>query len=129
MKEIIGQLIHKRIKDRKMTIAEFCKQINLERSTVYDIFKRTSIDTEVLEKIGHILDYDFFVHFLKSDTIDRLKMSHKVSNAKVIVEIELTEHEIDLLKLNERAKEKVYHIKGADLVAEPTISYKNRGES
>lgn len=128
MKKIIGQLIHDRIKDRKMTIAEFCREINLERSTVYDIFKRSSIDTDVLEKIGHILDYDFFVHFLKSDTIDRLKMSHKVSNAKVIVEIELTEHEIDLLKLEERAKEKVYYIKGTNLVAEPIISYKQKGD-
>lgn len=55
----IGQLIDARIKKRGMTYAEFARHLCIERTTVYNIIRSKSIDTERLIRIGQILDYDF----------------------------------------------------------------------
>ena len=55
----IGAIIEKKLKEKLMTVTEFADKINRERSTVYDIFKRKSIDTELLVVISKALDYDF----------------------------------------------------------------------
>jgi len=55
----IGAIIEKKLKEKLMTVTEFADKINRERSTVYDIFKRKSIDTELLVLISKALDYDF----------------------------------------------------------------------
>lgn len=129
MKETIGQIIYDRVKLSKISITEFAKQINMDRSTVYDVFKRRSIDTELLDKIGQVLGYDFFIHFLQADTLDKLRMTHKMTKAKVVVEIELTEHEIDVLQLEERAKQKIFVLKDTGQVAESAVEYKaNTGD-
>lgn len=59
----IGNKI-KQIFDKKgMTVSEFGRRINKSRENVYDIFRRKSIDTGLLEKISEVLEYDFFQHF------------------------------------------------------------------
>jgi len=55
----IGSIIKKVLKEKSMTITEFARKINRERTTAYDIFERKSIDIELLIKISKVLDYDF----------------------------------------------------------------------
>ena len=55
----IGTIIEGKLKEKSMTVTEFADKINRERSTVYDIFTRKSIDTELLVLISKALDYDF----------------------------------------------------------------------
>ena len=55
----IGSIIKKVFDEKSMTIAEFSRRINRDRTTVYDIFKRKSIDTDLLIKISEVLDYNF----------------------------------------------------------------------
>ena len=65
----IGKNIKKVLKERGMTITEFAKRISTHRRNVYDIFERESVDTALLQKIGKVLDYDFFnVYFCKQET-------------------------------------------------------------
>lgn len=42
-----------------MSAADFARKIHHARSTVYDIFKRKSIDIDLLLKISEVLEYDF----------------------------------------------------------------------
>ena len=49
MEKIIGQLIKERVESLNMEVTAFAKAINKERSNVYDIFKRDSIDTKLLK--------------------------------------------------------------------------------
>lgn len=42
------------------TVAWFARQLNCHRVNVYDIFRRNTIDTELLMRISVILRYDFF---------------------------------------------------------------------
>jgi len=60
MKDIhIGALIKRKVLESSMTIQEFADRIHRDRTTVYDIFKRKSVDTEILVKISEVLCFDF----------------------------------------------------------------------
>lgn len=37
------------------------KKVNCDRTNIYKIFQRASIDTELLSRISKALDYDFFM--------------------------------------------------------------------
>lgn len=55
----IGQLIKAVFDESGMTVSEFARQIHLERSTVYSIFERQSIDTLLLARISLVLKHNF----------------------------------------------------------------------
>ena len=55
----IGQLV-KAVFDRSgMSVAEFARQLNCERTNVYTIFRRRTIDVELLVRISYILNHNF----------------------------------------------------------------------
>ena len=84
----IGHKIREVLTERGMTITEFAGRINRERTTVYSIFDRKSIDIDLLIKISEALDFDFIheVYFPK----DTKKISSKML---IAVEIEKSELE------------------------------------
>jgi hypothetical protein len=59
--------IGKKIKDvwraSRLKGTEFASSINKDRQVIYDIFKRETIDTGLLQKIGKVLDHDFFSYY------------------------------------------------------------------
>lgn len=55
----IGQLIKAVFDESGMTVSEFARQIHLERSTVYNIFERQSIDALLLARISLVLKHNF----------------------------------------------------------------------
>lgn len=59
----IGSLIKEQLEIKGWAVSAFAKKINTNRNNVYHIFTRTSIDTELLQKIGNVLDHDFFQYF------------------------------------------------------------------
>ena len=58
----VGKMIQEKLMERSMKITEFAARINKDRSTVNNIFKRKSVDTELLIAISKALDYDFIHH-------------------------------------------------------------------
>lgn len=54
-----GVEIRKVLKEKGMSVSEFARRINKSRENAYDIFKRKSIDTELLNIISQVLDHDF----------------------------------------------------------------------
>ena len=56
----IGQLIEAELIRQERTISWFAKKLCCDRTNVYSIFKRQSIDTELLLRISITLHYDFF---------------------------------------------------------------------
>ena len=101
MNKKIGQLIKARIDAQNLKVTEFAKMIGTERSNVYDIFERESIDTGLLKKIGHVLNYDFFQDLLEPETVKEIVLRHSMTN-KVYVELSLTEEEIKSLGIDDR---------------------------
>ena len=102
MNKKIGQLIRERVDLQKMEITEFARLIGVERSNAYDIFKRESLDTKLLKKIGQVLNYDFFQDLLEEKTIQEIILKSKISTSVVYVPIELTEEEINKFGIKER---------------------------
>lgn len=97
MKEIhIGSIIKQKVLESPMTIKEFADRINCDRTTVYDLFKRKSIDVEKLIRISHVLDYNFIEEvYFKSSKIAKLE------SQSVFIAIEINKHEIENLNLSD----------------------------
>lgn len=96
MRTHIGEIIESKFDRSGLTVVSFAKKLNTNRNNVYDIFKRKSIDTDLLYKIGQILDCDFFQHYTTSPS----KTSK--TKARVLIEMELSDAEIIRLGLNEK---------------------------
>lgn len=62
----IGIIIEKVVREQGRSVSWFAKQICCERTNVYSIFHRASIDTELLVRISKVLSYDFFEEYRES---------------------------------------------------------------
>jgi len=84
----IGLKIRDVLTERGMTITEFAGRINRERTTVYSIFDRKSIDIDLLIKISEALDFDFIheVYFPK----DTKKIS-----SKLLIAVEIEKNDLE----------------------------------
>ncbi|MBR2638050.1 MAG: XRE family transcriptional regulator [Bacteroidaceae bacterium] len=67
----IGTAIRNELLRQERSITWLSKKLFCDRSNVYDIFKRQSIDSLLLLRISIILEYNFFTlyekEFLKGD--------------------------------------------------------------
>lgn len=61
----IGKLIEAELHRQERTVTWFAKRLFCERTNVYDIFKRRSIDTDMLLRISIILHHNFFDLYLR----------------------------------------------------------------
>ena len=67
----IGSIIKKRFDEQGLSASWFAKQLCCDRTNIYSIFKRESIDTILLVKISIILKHDFFKYY-SNDIIDSI---------------------------------------------------------
>lgn len=74
----VGKKIKEEIQKQNFSVTLFAKKINRSRNVVYDIFKRESIDTDLLNKIGKILSCDFFSMYSsqKEYSVEGIKHFH-----------------------------------------------------
>lgn len=56
----IGQIIEAELHRQERSVTWFAKKLYCDRTNVYKIFKKQSIDTELLWRISTILNYNFF---------------------------------------------------------------------
>lgn len=59
----IGSLIEQELRRQERSVTWFASKLHCDRSNVYKIFKKQSIDTQLLDKIGIILQRNFFMEF------------------------------------------------------------------
>jgi predicted transcriptional regulator len=89
----IGSIIRQKLSESSMTIKEFSGKINCDRTTVYDIFKRKSIDVERLIKISQVLNYDFINEVYYNQKIP------VITPSTVFIAIEIDENTLQNLHL------------------------------
>lgn len=56
----IGQIIEKELHRQECLVTWFARRLYCDRTNVYNIFRRQSLDTELLLRISIILEYNFF---------------------------------------------------------------------
>lgn len=59
----IGEIIKAELSRQERSISWFARKLYCDRSNVYDIFKRKSIDTDLLMRISIILNHNFFSYY------------------------------------------------------------------
>lgn len=64
----IGEEIKKVFDDSGMKVQSFAEKIFYSRQNVNGIFKRESLDTDLLIKISNALNFDFFKFYRKEDS-------------------------------------------------------------
>lgn len=60
----IGNIIKEELRKQERTISWFARKLYCDRSNVYDIFKRESVDTELLLRISLVLKRNFFLLYV-----------------------------------------------------------------
>jgi transcriptional regulator with XRE-family HTH domain len=80
----IGKIIKQKVEASGMNKSEFGRRINTSPQNVYGIFKRKSIDTDLLSKISDVLETDFFLYYSKSVNIveENSEKYHKKDSEK-----------------------------------------------
>lgn len=58
--EPIGTLIKKELERQERSVSWFARKLSCDRSNVYRLFQKHSIDTSLLARISVILNRDFF---------------------------------------------------------------------
>lgn len=125
MTKTIGRIIEQIICAKGLSFAEVGRRLGHSRNLVSNIVTRTSIDTDLLGRLGDVLDYDFFQHFLREDTIERLKMTHIVKKTKIVIELELTDEEMKEYKLYDRVVDELQNKYSDNVVADDLTEYGN----
>ena len=59
----IGRLIEQELRRQGRTVTWFANMLHCDRTNVYKIFKKESIDTQLLENICIILRHNFFLDY------------------------------------------------------------------
>ena len=59
----IGKMIENELHRQERTVTWFARNLYCERTNVYHIFKRQSLDTELLLRISRLLKHDFFKYY------------------------------------------------------------------
>ena len=59
----IGQKIEEEVRRQERSVCWFARKLCCNRQNVYDIFRRTNIDAELLLRISIILERNFFEEY------------------------------------------------------------------
>jgi transcriptional regulator with XRE-family HTH domain len=62
-KHSIGLEIKKIVKKRGFTVEELASALNVSKPNVFDIYRRETIDTGLLERLCKVLNHNFFQYY------------------------------------------------------------------
>lgn len=78
----IGQMVKSVFDKSGMTVAELARRLHCERTNIYTIFRRRTIDVEQLASLSKILNHNFLDDAMKSydlNTIPNLQLNINIS--------------------------------------------------
>nr|WP_295931983.1 hypothetical protein [uncultured Dyadobacter sp.] len=74
MAESIGQIIKRVAESKGISQKALGEKINRTKQGVASIYRRATIDTDLLREISVALDHDFFAHFYEYSDLERFKL-------------------------------------------------------
>jgi len=69
----IGQLIKQIAEGQGLSQKSLGEKINKTKQGIASIYRRATIDTDLLKEISIVLDYDFFAHFYEEPALEKFK--------------------------------------------------------
>lgn len=73
----IGLLIKEELEKQERSISWFARKLSCDRSNIYRLFQKDSIDTGLLARISILLNHDFF-----SDLSEYIKEKQPLQNSQ-----------------------------------------------
>ena len=61
----LGNMIKRELKAQGRSVSWLARTIHKERSSIYKLFERNSLDVELLIRISIVMDHDFFLDISK----------------------------------------------------------------
>lgn len=61
----IGEKIREKARERRIGPSELGRMINTSKQNIYSIFKRKTVDTDLLHKLSEALQFDFFSYYIE----------------------------------------------------------------
>jgi transcriptional regulator with XRE-family HTH domain len=95
----IGQEIKRVVKKRGLTVEELADALNVSKPNIFDIYRRETIDTGLLERLCKVLNHNFFQPFAEKYQSDIQKES-----------VSIYKEQIDFLKNLVKEKEEMYRV-------------------
>jgi hypothetical protein len=96
----IGSVVQQVFKKSKIRATELAELLHFDRSNVYAIFKRKSLDTDTLWALSKIFKHNFFEYYSNAfkgefpDVVKEPEVTYQIEKKRrVMVEVELTERE------------------------------------
>ncbi len=65
----IGEIIHNLIKEHGLKVKFVADYVSVSESTLYDIYKRSSIDVDKLIKFSQLFNKNLFLYYLEEEPI------------------------------------------------------------
>ena len=82
----IGLEIKSELERQERSVSWFARKLCCERTNVYSIFKRKSIDTDMLTRISRILQHNFFE--LYDNEVDKQQNCHNLDARPTVTNIQ-----------------------------------------
>jgi hypothetical protein len=94
----IGKLIKEKFEESRMSKSAFAVAVNMHRNNVYDLFTRQSVDTALLERVGEVLNYNFFSLFVEKTNMVTVEEASSAMKKKIVfVPVELNDTEFETI--------------------------------
>ena len=65
----IGSLIEQELRRQERSVTWLASELHCDRTNVYKVFKKKSIDTQLLENISVILRHNFFLDYAEEVSV------------------------------------------------------------
>lgn len=83
----IGEIIKTKALEKNLSQEKLGRLINKTKQNVNDIFKRKSIDTDLLLKLCEVLQYNFFEHYYDEEPLKSMRNEEFETFKKLIGEL------------------------------------------
>lgn len=121
----IGQIIKERVTEKRLSQEALGKMINTTKQNVGNIYKRRSIDTQLLLKLCVVLEYNFFEVYYNEEPLKSMREKEVESFTNEIKALQDTiRQKDDHIKYLEEIKSSNNKI--ISLLEEEKEMYKNR---
>ncbi|MBT1704273.1 hypothetical protein [Chryseosolibacter indicus] len=80
----IGKEIEQRYRESGIKLSEFAKRLNTSPRNVYAIFERSDIKTDLLQKVGEILNFNFFALYHNPDQLKEPESLYETKRAELV---------------------------------------------
>ncbi|HWV73243.1 MAG TPA: helix-turn-helix transcriptional regulator [Pseudosphingobacterium sp.] len=98
----IGEIIHDLIKEKGLKAKYVADYISVSESTLYDIYRRSSIDVDKLIKFSQLFNKNLFLYYLEEEPIKSM-----FGKQVQILQTRILELETELDSKNEKIKDQL----------------------